>query len=204
MQSARCVPKLLGPDLKWTRLNMSRENLIIFLRQIPTVFFRDLWLWMRPGSITSNQRQSNNRGSPPPKSSRFIVESCQRSILPPGQCSGTYVHSGHGCYPEMWIPTGRRFGSFWLLPLPVNENGPRCHHFARYDDVMNAVDHFLRDQNGAFYTEGIRLLHDRWTKCVNIGGGLYWKMTAFDFLKLTPFTLGHGPINHVSYSTFQF
>ena len=43
------------------------------------------------------------------------------------------------------------------------------HQFARDDDVMNAVDHFLRDQNGAFYTEGIRLLHDRWTKCVNIG-----------------------------------
>ena len=35
---------------------------------------------------------------------------------------------------------------------------------------MNAVDHFLRDQNGTFYTEGIRLLHDRWTKCVNVGG----------------------------------
>ena len=38
------------------------------------------------------------------------------------------------------------------------------------DDVMNAVDNFLRDQNGVFYTEGIRLIHDRWTKCVNVGG----------------------------------
>ena len=28
--SARCVPKLLGPDLKRTRLNMSRENLVSF------------------------------------------------------------------------------------------------------------------------------------------------------------------------------
>ena len=36
-------------------------------------------------------------------------------------------------------------------------------------DVINAVDHFLRDQNGASYTEGIRLLHDHWTKCVNVG-----------------------------------
>ena len=25
-----------------------------------------------------------------------------------------------------------------------------CHHFARDDDVMNVVDHFLRDQTGAF------------------------------------------------------
>ena len=41
------------------------------------------------------------------------------------------------------------------------------HHFARDDDVMNAVNHFLRDQNDA--TEGNCLLHDRWTKCVNVG-----------------------------------
>ena len=60
--SARCVPKLLEPDLKGIRLNMSMGNLIIF-RQIPTVFFRGVWLWMRPGSINSNQRQSNNRNS---------------------------------------------------------------------------------------------------------------------------------------------
>ena len=26
------------------------------------------------------------------------------------------------------------------------------HHFTR-DDVMNAVDHFLRDQNGVFYKD---------------------------------------------------
>ena len=26
------------------------------------------------------------------------------------------------------------------------------------------------EQNVAFYTEGIRLLHDCWTKCVNVGG----------------------------------
>ncbi|XP_041350779.1 protein GVQW3-like [Gigantopelta aegis] len=52
--SARWVPKLLGPDLKRTRLNMSREN---------QVFFGDLRLWMRPGSITSNQRRSSNRSS---------------------------------------------------------------------------------------------------------------------------------------------
>ena len=69
----------------------------------------------------------------------------------------------------------------------------RGHNFARSDDAMNAVDHFLRDQNGAFYTEGIRLLHDCWTKCVNIGGDYVEKL---DFLKSTPSTLGHRGINH--------
>ena len=44
------------------------------------------------------------------------------------------------------------------------------HYFATDNDVMNAVDHFLRAQNGAFYTEGIRLIHDRLTMCVNVGG----------------------------------
>ena len=28
------------------------------------------------------------------------------------------------------------------------------HHFARDDDVMNAVDHLLRDQNGASTQKG--------------------------------------------------
>ena len=39
-----------------------------------------------------------------------------------------------------------------------------------WNDDMNAVDHFLMDQNGIFYTEAIHLLHDRWIKYVNIRG----------------------------------
>ena len=41
------------------------------------------------------------------------------------------------------------------------------YHFAKDDDVMNAVDLFLREHNDTFYTEGIPLLHDRWTKYDN-------------------------------------
>ena len=36
------------------------------------------------------------------------IQADKRSALPPGQCSGTNVHNGHGCYPEMWISTCRR------------------------------------------------------------------------------------------------
>ena len=57
---------------------------------------------------------------------------------------------------------------YYLFPKKKKELGG--HHFTRDDDVMNAVNHFLRNQNGAFYTEGIHLLHDGWTKCVNVGG----------------------------------
>ena len=81
--SARCVPKLLGPGLKQTRLNMSRKCPVIF-RQIPTVFFRNL------GRSLPNWKTD------------------KRSALPSGQCSGTHVHNGHGCYPEIWIPACRR------------------------------------------------------------------------------------------------
>ena len=44
---------------------------------------------------------------------------------------------------------------YYLFPKMKKELGG--HHFATYDDGMNAVDHFLRDKNGAFYTEGISL-----------------------------------------------
>lgn len=39
-------------------------------------------------------------------------------------------------------------------------------HFDSDDDA--AVDHFRRSKN--FYKEWIRMLHDRWTNCVNVGG----------------------------------
>ena len=92
----------------------------------------------------------------------------KRSVLPLRQCSGTHVHSGYGCYLEMWIPTCPELApsDYYFFPKMKKELGG--HHFARDDDVMNAVDQFLRDQNGV--PEGIRLLHDHWTKCVNVGG----------------------------------
>ena len=51
---------------------------------------------------------------------------------------------------------------YYLFPKMKKQLGG--YHFAR-DDSLSAMDHFIRDQNGAFYTEGIRLLHDYWTKC---------------------------------------
>ena len=63
----------------------------------------------------------------------------------------------------IWLPLTTTFS--WKLKKELSGL-----HIARDDDVMNDVDHFLRDQNGAFYKEGIRLLHDCWTKCVNVVG----------------------------------
>ena len=90
----------------------------------------------------------------------------KRSALPPGQCSGTHIHSDHvesnllKTYPILLI---------WLSLTKIKKELGGL-NFGRGDDVMNAVDHFMKDQNGTFYTEGINLLHDRWTRCVNIGG----------------------------------
>ena len=44
------------------------------------------------------------------------------------------------------------------------------HHFRTDDDVIQAVNHFLDTQDADFYKDGIRMLHDRWTKCVNLRG----------------------------------
>ena len=62
------------------------------------------------------------------------------------------------------------------------------HHFASDDDVMNAVDHFLMDQNYAFYSEGTHLLHDRWTMLKTLLHFIVWNWFLF--------TLGHGHFNH--------
>ncbi|XP_041355524.1 beta-hexosaminidase-like [Gigantopelta aegis] len=60
----------------------------------------------------------------------------------------------------------RESDDYYLFPNMKKELGGN--HFATDDDdVMNAVDHFLGAQNGAFYTEGIRLLHDRCIKIKN-------------------------------------
>ena len=95
-----------------------------------------------------------------------LVWKVDKTFLPPGQCIGSQVHSGHGCYPEMWIQLVKdpHFSpdlapsDYYLFPKIKKELGG--HHCAIDDDV----DHFLMVQNGVFYTEGIRLLHNRWTK----------------------------------------
>ena len=155
--SARWVPKLLGPDLKGLD-STCLGKFMSFFRRIQTVFVRDVWLWMRPGSIISNQRWSNNHrssGSSPPKKANIVIsvfsglqvllvdyldyhqslicwfsetadqadtpwKADKRSVILTGQCSDTHVHSGNGCYPDIWIPTCRTptlfssFGSLWL------------------------------------------------------------------------------------------
>ena len=69
---------------------------------------------------------------------------------------------------------------YYLFPKMKKEL--RGHHFA-WDECCGPPSEW---QNGVFYTEEICLLHDCWTKCVNVGGDYVKKMTAFDFLQLTP------------------
>ena len=87
--------------------------------------------------------------------------------FPPGQCSGTHIHSG-----LLWLLSGFQLvkhQSWWSF----------------------AVDHFLRAQDDTFYTEGIHLLHDNWTKFVKgtvvIGKIILW------FSKIYSVLLKHAP-----------
>ena len=70
------------------------------------------------------------------------------------------IHIGHGCYPEMWIPTD-------LVSSNIKK-GFSGHRIATDDDVMNAVDHFLRAKNGTFLHRRDPSVHDRWTKGLNM------------------------------------
>lgn len=43
-------------------------------------------------------------------------------------------------------------------------------HFDSDDDIIVAVEHFTDVQYADFYKKDINMLHDRWIKCVNVGG----------------------------------
>ena len=58
---------------------------------------------------------------------------------------------GFKCVEDILYSPDLVLSDSYLFPTMNQELGG--HNFARDDDVMNAVDHFLRDQNGAFYTE---------------------------------------------------
>lgn len=53
------------------------------------------------------------------------------------------------------------------------------HHFDNNDEVIAAVDYFLRVQDTDFYKDVICMLHYCWAKCVNIGGDNFEKCARF-------------------------
>ncbi len=69
-------------------------------------------------------------------------------------------------------------------------------HFDRHDDVITALHHFLKVQEAGFYKEGMCLLQDHWTECVNVGEDYVLEINVTGFLKVTPSILSHELINH--------
>ena len=57
---------------------------------------------------------------------------------------------------------------FYLFPKLKSHI--RGRHFESDDDVIKAVESYLKDQNEAFYHEGIGMLEHRWTKCIEVKG----------------------------------
>lgn len=57
---------------------------------------------------------------------------------------------------------------FYLFPkLKTKLRGRR---FGSNEDVMEAVNQFLEDQNREFYLNGLNKLEHRWTKCIDVEG----------------------------------
>lgn len=57
---------------------------------------------------------------------------------------------------------------FYLFPKLKSHL--RGHHFGNNDDVIDAVEEFLRDQEANFFHDGIAMLEHRWTKCIDVKG----------------------------------
>lgn len=53
------------------------------------------------------------------------------------------------------------------------------------DDIITALDYILEVQDDNFYSEGICMLHYRWTMCVNVGWDYAEKQISEVYLKLT-------------------
>ena len=92
----------------------------------------------------------------------------KRSALPPGQCSGTHVHSGHDCYSNLWKTHPIRF--------PLTNTSSR--KWKRSSVVIILPEMMVLwmlwttfwETKTVPSTEGICLLHDCWTNWVNVGG----------------------------------
>ena len=79
-----------------------------------------------------------------------------------------YMSCCYGSRQRMWVrntstPTLlARFGSDLF---PKLKSVLRCKRFETNNDVIEAVDAFLRVQKFSFFYEGIAKLEDRWNKC---------------------------------------
>ena len=85
--SALWATKLLRPDLKWTQLNMSRENIVICYAD-PNSF---LWIfvtmdesWVHHFQLEMKQqsKQWTHRGSLPPMKAKTVMSTCKVMASP--------------------------------------------------------------------------------------------------------------------------
>jgi hypothetical protein len=75
-----------------------------------------------------------------------------------------------------------------LVPSDFHLFGPlkellRVQKFANDNEIMEAVQSWLKATPKSFFLEGIRKLVDRWTKCVAKQGGCVEKLDANNFYK---------------------
>ena len=54
--------------------------------------------------------------------------------------------------------------------FPKLKSHPRGTHYGSNEGVIEAVNKYLGDQEKAFYFEGIRMLQQRWAKCIALKG----------------------------------
>ena len=55
----------------------------------------------------------------------------------------------------------------------------RGNHYSSDEEMIDAVESYLRDQPEDFYFEGINSLFLKWRKCIDIGGIILKNKTSF-------------------------
>jgi histone-lysine N-methyltransferase SETMAR len=229
--SARWVPKLLGPDNKRIRHNISRDNLARF-NMNPEKFIQqfvtmdETWVHHFQPEMKEQSKQWKHPTSPVPKKAKAVVSAGKVIASVFWDAEGVllvdYLEKGHtipGTYYANLLRQLKekikilRRGKLTRGVLFHQDNAPshkstvamaainECgfeilehppyspdlapsdyylfpklkkklsgRQFETNDDVIDAVNQFLEDQDADFYKAGIRMLQDRWTKCVHLGG----------------------------------
>ena len=126
------------------------------------IMLREIIKQIRRRKLTS--RVLFHQDNAPAYTSRLVIAAIQK-------CG--FQHVEYQIYSPDLAPS-----DYYLFRKWTKELGG--HKLSRDDDVMNALDHFPKDQNGAFYTEEIRLIHGCWTKYVNVGSLLKtWQLFIY-------------------------
>ncbi|XP_076037348.1 histone-lysine N-methyltransferase SETMAR-like [Oratosquilla oratoria] len=164
--SARWVPRLFTPDQKRTRRTMSAENLELFEADPEDFMARfvtvdEFWVHHYQLETKEQSKQWKHASSPTPKKAKVTVSAGKDNA--PAHTSVVVMAKSHDCGFQLilhppYSPDLAPSDSHLFPNLKKYLAGRR---FTTDDEVMDAVDTYLQDQDSEFYNRGIKALQHR-------------------------------------------